>query len=83
MWVCVVNGVQVAKLPFSSMYFNARGRLQDKQTPVKLNMVQRWSISLIDRLDGPFSLEIDYLAAYFDAFHDTTPFWERYWHRPL
>ena len=70
---------QVAKVPFTQLIFNAKGRLQDKQWHVPLHRVQRWSVSLTDRVDGPFALEIDYMAACVDAFHDkSTLWWEKY-----
>lgn len=69
---------QVAKIPFASFIFQVRGSIQDRQQSPPLHEVQRWSVVLKDRVDGPFALEIDYMGAMFDAFHDRTLRWEMY-----
>ncbi|CAD7085308.1 unnamed protein product [Hermetia illucens] len=62
---------QVAKIPFSKFFFASKGRVQDRQTPIKLNRVTHFGISVGARggHDGPFSLEVDYIGLEFDPKH--------------
>lgn len=45
--------------------------MQDRQTPIKLNRVTHFGISVGARggHDGPFSLEVDYIGLEFDPKH--------------
>ncbi|CAG5127123.1 unnamed protein product [Candidula unifasciata] len=57
---------QVAKIPFSKFYLSYRGRIQDKQEPVPMNIINSFGITLADKVDGPFCLEIDSVAVMYD-----------------
>ncbi|KAG7200164.1 hypothetical protein KM043_000599 [Ampulex compressa] len=57
---------QYAKIPFSRFVLSSKGRIQDIQSPIDLNAIKRFGISLGDDVTGPFRLEIDYIGLEFD-----------------
>jgi len=64
---------QYAVIPFSKFYMGTHGRIQDNQVPITCHKMQRFSITLCDKTDGPFELEIDYIAIMHDKTH-----WEKF-----
>ncbi|XP_063235588.1 complex I intermediate-associated protein 30, mitochondrial isoform X2 [Bacillus rossius redtenbacheri] len=69
---------QVAKIPFSKFFLASKGRIQDKQCPVPLNRISNVGISVGDKVNGPFSLEIDYIGVEFDPSHSEEFAYEMY-----
>lgn len=69
---------QVAKIPFSKFYLSYRGRIQDKQEPVPLHLVNSFGITLADKVNGPFCLEIDSVAVMYDVNLNTKFAYELY-----
>ncbi|KRZ25017.1 putative complex I intermediate-associated protein 30, mitochondrial [Trichinella pseudospiralis] len=61
---------QYEKIPFSKFYLSSHARIQDQQVPVlgyksrawKGNGIKRFGVTLCDRTDGPFRLEIDWIV---------------------
>ena len=47
------------QIPFSKFYFSSRGFVQDLQSPPPTDEIAGLGISLMDRIDGPFCLEIE------------------------
>ncbi|XP_060082975.1 complex I intermediate-associated protein 30, mitochondrial-like [Ylistrum balloti] len=60
---------QVAKIPFSKFFFTHKGRNQDHQYPPDLQNIENIGITMADGVEGPFQLEIDYIAVLNDANH--------------
>ncbi|KRZ58026.1 putative complex I intermediate-associated protein 30, mitochondrial, partial [Trichinella nativa] len=68
---------QYEKIPFSKFYLSSHARIQDRQVPVlgyksrawKGNGIKRFGVTLCDRMDGPFRLEIDWIGVCYDATH--------------
>ncbi|OUC47396.1 Complex I intermediate-associated protein 30 [Trichinella nativa] len=62
---------QYEKIPFSKFYLSSHARIQDRQVPVlgyksrawKGNGIKRFGVTLCDRMDGPFRLEIDWIGS--------------------
>ncbi|KAK3093391.1 hypothetical protein FSP39_014996 [Pinctada imbricata] len=68
---------QIAKIPFSKFYLNTYGRIQDRQEPLRKDFVKTFNIgAVVD--DGPFHLEIDYIALLRDDNHDEVTAYEMY-----
>ncbi|GLV32819.1 Complex I intermediate-associated protein 30 kDa [Carabus blaptoides fortunei] len=57
---------QVAKIPFSKFFLSSKGRIQDKQGPIPLDRVTNVGITAGDKINGSFSLEIDYIGVEYD-----------------
>lgn len=55
------------QIPFSKFYLSHRGRIQDTQGHLPLNIVNSFGITLADRVEGPFCLEIDYVGVMYDV----------------
>ncbi|KAI3387270.1 hypothetical protein SNEBB_000688 [Seison nebaliae] len=53
---------QTAKIPFNRFFFQAAGRIQDRQSRLLSEKVYGLGILLGDTYDGKFNLEIDYIA---------------------
>ncbi|KAK6013687.1 Complex I intermediate-associated protein 30 [Ostertagia ostertagi] len=53
---------QYEKIPFSKFFLTVAGRIQDKQNRVFLEEVSSLGIVLMDRIDGEFQLELDYIG---------------------
>ena len=47
------------QIPFSKFYFSNKGYVQDNQEPPPLDEIAGIGITLMDRVDGPFALEIE------------------------
>ncbi|KHJ83195.1 hypothetical protein OESDEN_17107 [Oesophagostomum dentatum] len=60
---------QYEKIPFSKFFHTVAGRIQDKQHRVHLDDVSSLGIVLMDRIDGDFQLELDYIGVYNDRSH--------------
>lgn len=69
---------QISKIPFSKFIFTSKGRIQDKQSPLPLDCVTHFSISAGDKINGPFSLEIDYIGMVYDPTHKEEFAYEMY-----
>nr|CAG4641005.1 EOG090X091L [Eulimnadia texana] len=57
---------QITKIPFSKFFLTSKGRVQDKQARVPLNRISNFGITIGDKIDGPFRLELDYVGLEFD-----------------
>lgn len=57
---------QRVKIPFSKFYFAHKGSVQDNQMPLPLERITGLSITLADRNDGPFCLEVSDIGCMFD-----------------
>ncbi|KAM7532889.1 hypothetical protein Aperf_G00000128636 [Anoplocephala perfoliata] len=68
----------IAKIPLSAFYLTNRGNVVDRQALVPLTRVRMISFTLADRVPGPFALEIDYIALYYDHFHKEKSAYEQY-----
>ncbi|VDK87091.1 unnamed protein product [Litomosoides sigmodontis] len=60
---------QYEAIPFSKFIHTVRSRIMDKQHPIKNINVSSLMIMLMDRIDGDFSLEIDYIGVVHDRSH--------------
>jgi len=49
---------QEVKIPFSKFFFGHKGIIQDRQCPIQLAIIQSIAFTLMDRITGPFQLEI-------------------------
>lgn len=68
----------IAKVPLSAFFLTNRGTVVDRQQHISLSRVRMISFTLADRLPGPFALEIDYIALYYDRFHRERFAYEQY-----
>lgn len=66
------------QIPFSKFYLSHKGIVQDKQAPVETSEIGFFCINLMDNVDGPFHLEIDYIALLNDQNHKEEHAYERY-----
>lgn len=57
---------QITRIPFSKFFFSSKGRIQDRQRPLDQELVSHFGITAADKTDGPFQLEIDYIALLYD-----------------
>jgi len=62
---------QYERIPFSKFYFSHRGRIQDKEqmTVLKTKRIQGVAITICDRNDGPFHLELSWIGVLADKTH--------------
>ncbi|KAM3717187.1 putative complex I intermediate-associated protein 30 [Dirofilaria immitis] len=60
---------QYEAIPFSRFIHIVRNRIMDKQYPIKNINVSSLMIMLMDRIDGDFSLEIDYIGVVHERSH--------------
>lgn len=68
------------QIPFSKFFLSTKGCIQDKQCELLGSRVSRFGITaagLID-MDGPFSLEIDYIGLEYDPSHTEEFAYEMY-----
>lgn len=68
----------IFQIPFSKFFFASKGRIQDKQAPLPLTRISNFGITVSDKSDGPFQLEIDYIGADFDPNHHEETAYEMY-----
>jgi len=73
---------QDVKIPFSKFFLASRGRIQDDQHPLCADMVNTIGFTLGDKTDGPFQLEIDFIAVCYDAAHTEEHAYEVYKRNP-
>lgn len=73
---------QYEAIPFSKFIHTVRNRIMDKQYPIKNINVSSLTIMLTDRIDGDFSLEIDYIGVVHDRSHVEEHSYESY-HLPI
>lgn len=68
------------QIPFSKFFLSSKGRVQDRQGPIKLNRVTHFGFSVGAKkgMDGPFGLEIDYVGVEFDPNHTEVFAYEMY-----
>lgn len=69
---------QVSKIPFSKFFLSSRGRVQDNQFPLPQNKVSNFGISVGDKINGPYNLEIDYIGLEYDPNHHEDFAYEMY-----
>ncbi|XP_060844764.1 complex I intermediate-associated protein 30, mitochondrial [Rhopalosiphum padi] len=69
---------QTTRIPFSKFFFASKGRIQDKQAPLPLYRITHFGITVSDKADGPFQLELDYIGADFDPAHHEETAYEMY-----
>lgn len=60
---------QTVKVPFSKFFFTFKGRISNHQERIPLHCIDYLGITLSDGVDGPFALEVDYIAAVLDWNH--------------
>ncbi|KAK0411032.1 hypothetical protein QR680_005443 [Steinernema hermaphroditum] len=69
---------QYEKIPFSRFLHTVAGRIQDGQYPINQQNLSSIGIVLMDRIDGEFQLEIDYIGVYNDRSHEENFAYETY-----
>ncbi|CAL8096520.1 unnamed protein product [Calicophoron daubneyi] len=69
---------QIAKIPFSRFIRLAEGKVRLDQIKLRKDKVRLISFTLMDDIDGPFSLELDYIALYVDQDHHEEFAYEQY-----
>uniref|UniRef100_A0A914E701 Guanylate cyclase n=1 Tax=Acrobeloides nanus TaxID=290746 RepID=A0A914E701_9BILA len=69
---------QYEKIPFSKFFFTVGGRIQDRQTPVFKEHIKAISIGIMDRIEGEFQMEIDYIGVFHDPAHTEKFAYESY-----
>lgn len=55
------------KIPFSKFFLSSKGRVQDKQSPVDLERVTAFGLTMADAINGGFTLELDSISVSYDA----------------
>ncbi|XP_078419129.1 complex I intermediate-associated protein 30, mitochondrial [Cetorhinus maximus] len=73
---------QDVKIPFSKFFLSSRGRIQDNQHPLWLDKINTVGFTLGDKVDGPFQLEIDFIAVCNDRAHTEEFAYEKYKRNP-
>lgn len=66
------------QIPFSKFFLASKGRIQDRQGPIALNQISHFGITLGDKINGKFNLEIDYIGLEFDPNHHEEFAYEMY-----
>lgn len=66
------------QIPFSKFFLASKGRVQDKQYPIHLGRITNFGISAGDKVNGSFSLEIDYVGLEYDPNHKEEFAYEMY-----
>lgn len=69
---------QIAKIPFSKFILGSKGRIQDKQTRIRLDRITHFGISCGDKINGVFNLEVEYIGLEFDPTHNEEFAYEMY-----
>lgn len=73
---------QDVKIPFSKFFLTHCGRIQDDQHPLWLDKVNTVGFTLADKAEGPFQLEIDFVAVSKDYAHSEEFAYELYKRNP-
>lgn len=60
---------QEVKIPFSKFFFSNKGRIRDVQSQLLLDKISSIGLTLADKVDGPFFLEIDFIGVLNDPAH--------------
>lgn len=69
---------QYEHIPFSRFFHTVYGRIMDRQYPITQTRISSFGIVLMDRIEGPFRLEIDFIGVYKDISHKEEFAYERY-----
>ncbi|XP_014245839.1 complex I intermediate-associated protein 30, mitochondrial [Cimex lectularius] len=69
---------QIVKIPFSKFFLSSKGRIQDIQSEMPLGNISHFGITAADKVNGPFSLEIDYIGLENVPSHEETTAYEMY-----
>ncbi|KAH8870558.1 putative complex I intermediate-associated protein 30, mitochondrial [Schistosoma japonicum] len=69
---------QIAKIPLSKFYRTHSSIIHTRQRAVDLGVMRIFSLTLMDDIEGPFSLELDYIGLYFDEQQDDIFDYEQY-----
>lgn len=69
---------QYEKIPFSKFFHTVTGRIQDAQQRIVCEEVSSMGIVLMDRMDGEFSLELDFVGVCHDRSHRENFAYEAY-----
>jgi len=67
---------QYVKIPFGKFYFGNKGKIQDRQNRIMLELSTGMSITLADNITGPFQLEVKDIGVQLDM--DNDPEWFAY-----
>ncbi|KAK1791272.1 hypothetical protein P4O66_013278 [Electrophorus voltai] len=73
---------QDVRIPFSKFFLSSRGRIQDQQHVLWLDKVNTIAFTLGDKVDGPFQLEVDFIAVCIDNAHTEEFAYEQYKRNP-
>lgn len=73
---------QDVKIPFSKFFLTHRGRIHDSQHPIWLDKVNTIGLTLGDKADGQFQLEIDFIGVCKDNAHTEEFAYESYKRNP-
>ncbi|EFN86781.1 Probable complex I intermediate-associated protein 30, mitochondrial [Harpegnathos saltator] len=69
---------QYTRIPFSKFVFASKGRIQDKQNPIKLDEIRNFGITLADDVSCHVKLEIDYIGLECDMYNVEESAYEGY-----
>ncbi|XP_011496623.1 PREDICTED: probable complex I intermediate-associated protein 30, mitochondrial [Ceratosolen solmsi marchali] len=69
---------QHVRIPFSKFFFTYKGRIQSLTTAMPRSEVKFISVTIADKIDGPFQLEIDYIGVEYDPTHIEECAYENY-----
>ncbi|XP_068109457.1 complex I intermediate-associated protein 30, mitochondrial [Hyperolius riggenbachi] len=74
---------QDVKIPFSKFFMANKGKIQDQQYEIIPDKVVSLGFTLADMVDGPFQLEIDFIALCKDLAHKEKCAYELYKNTPM
>ncbi|XP_075388152.1 complex I intermediate-associated protein 30, mitochondrial [Tenrec ecaudatus] len=60
---------QEVKIPFSKFFLSNQGRIRDAQFQLLPDKISSIGLTLADKVDGPFFLEIDFIGVFTDPAH--------------
>jgi len=69
---------QTIKIPLNKFWRSRRSRTMNNQMELDLITVQHFGISCMDRAEGPYKLEIEYIALMYDRNTTMNPYYEMY-----
>ncbi|XP_071961902.1 complex I intermediate-associated protein 30, mitochondrial-like [Antedon mediterranea] len=69
---------QEVTVPFSKFFLSNKGRIQDKQSAIDLEIINCIGLTMADAVDGEFALEIDLISAEYDPTHTEDFAYETY-----